>query len=52
MPLAPAVIDAVNGAIYVHFNLSQLTGVLQLLHVPARIRLELALRLTAIDVVA
>ena len=30
-PLAPAVIDAVNGAIYVHFNLSQLTGVLQLL---------------------
>jgi hypothetical protein len=30
-PLAPAVIDAVNGAIYVHFNLSQLTAVLQLL---------------------
>jgi len=30
-PLAPAVIDAVNGAIFVHFNLSQFAGVLQLL---------------------
>ncbi len=30
-PLAPAVIDAVNGRVYVHFNLSQLAGVLQML---------------------
>ncbi len=30
-PLAPAVIDAVNGRVYVHFNLSQLDGVLQML---------------------
>ena len=30
-PLAPAVIDATNGRVFVHFNLSQLAGVLQLL---------------------
>jgi hypothetical protein len=30
-PLAPAVIDAVNGAVYVHFNLSQFSSVLQML---------------------
>jgi hypothetical protein len=30
-PLAPPVIDAANGAIYVHFNLSQFAGVVQLL---------------------
>ena len=30
-PLAPAVIDAANGRIFVHFNLSQLAGVMQML---------------------
>jgi hypothetical protein len=30
-PLAPAVIDDVNGQIYVHYNLSQFPAVLQLL---------------------
>ena len=29
--LAPPVIDSTNGAIYVHYNLSQLAGVLQML---------------------
>jgi hypothetical protein len=30
-PLAPAVVDDVNGQIYVHYNLSQFPAVLQLL---------------------
>jgi hypothetical protein len=30
-PLADAVIDSTNGAVFVHFNLSQLDGVLQML---------------------
>jgi len=30
-PLAPPVIDAVNGQVFVHYNLSQLVGVLAML---------------------
>jgi hypothetical protein len=29
-PLAPPVIDSANGQVYVHYNLSQLAGVLQM----------------------
>jgi hypothetical protein len=30
-PLAPAVVDAANGQIYVHYNLSQFAAILQML---------------------